>query len=135
MPTRRNFLRAVAGAGVLRAGAAHADVSRNIGLQLYTVRDPLTSDFEATLRKIARLGYREVEFAGILVQISGRRATCCSVSGLLHHHCIAATAAYGRTPRRPSIRRMRSAQNLLFVHGWSSRSGRRLMIGSAFLKI
>lgn len=39
---------------------------RKIGLQLYTVRDLLKSDFEGTLGKVARLGYREVEFAGIL---------------------------------------------------------------------
>ena len=37
-----------------------------IGLQLYTVRDLLKSDFEGTLKRIAALGYREVEFAGIL---------------------------------------------------------------------
>ena len=36
------------------------------GLQLYTVRDLLKADFEGTLRHVAHLGYREVEFAGIL---------------------------------------------------------------------
>jgi sugar phosphate isomerase/epimerase len=46
--------------------AAQGGALRKIGLQLYTVRDLLTSDFEATLREVARLGYREVEFAGIL---------------------------------------------------------------------
>lgn len=37
----------------------------NIGLQLYTVRDLLADDFEGTLAAIARIGYRQVEFAGI----------------------------------------------------------------------
>jgi sugar phosphate isomerase/epimerase len=37
-----------------------------IGLQLYTVRDLLKTDFEGTLKTVAALGYREVEFAGIL---------------------------------------------------------------------
>ena len=35
-----------------------------IGMQLYTVRRELEKDFGGTLRKVAALGYREVEFAG-----------------------------------------------------------------------
>src|SRR5258705_13819172 len=35
-----------------------------IGLQVYTVRNPLEKDFEGTLAKVASLGYTEVEFAG-----------------------------------------------------------------------
>lgn len=35
-----------------------------IGLQLYTVRRSLEQDFEITLRRIAALGIKEVEFAG-----------------------------------------------------------------------
>ena len=35
-----------------------------IGVQLYTVRRELEKDFEGTLRKVAALGYGEVEFAG-----------------------------------------------------------------------
>lgn len=35
-----------------------------VGLQLYTVRDHLEKDFEGTLRKVAELGYKGVEFAG-----------------------------------------------------------------------
>jgi sugar phosphate isomerase/epimerase len=34
-------------------------------LQLYTVRDALAVDWEATLRRVAEIGYREVEFAGL----------------------------------------------------------------------
>jgi sugar phosphate isomerase/epimerase len=70
--TRRAFLGAsldafpaVAGAA-LGTAAAHAAALQTVGLQLFTVRDLLASDFEGTLRKIAALGYREVEFAGIL---------------------------------------------------------------------
>jgi len=36
-----------------------------IGVQLYTVRGEMERDFEGTLRKIANLGYDEVEFAGL----------------------------------------------------------------------
>ncbi|WP_354053168.1 MULTISPECIES: sugar phosphate isomerase/epimerase family protein [unclassified Bradyrhizobium] len=46
--------------------AAFGRELRKIGLQLYTVRDLLKVDFEGTLRRVALLGYREVEFAGIL---------------------------------------------------------------------
>ena len=35
-----------------------------IGLQLYTLRDDLAADMEGTLRKVASLGYKGVEFAG-----------------------------------------------------------------------
>lgn len=35
------------------------------GLQLYTVRDALDADVEGTLRRVADIGYREVELAGL----------------------------------------------------------------------
>ena len=35
-----------------------------IGLQLYTVRDTMKTDFEGTIAKVAATGYKEVEFAG-----------------------------------------------------------------------
>jgi sugar phosphate isomerase/epimerase len=62
--TRRDFL-AIAGAAFGTA-AAHAARLQTIGLQLFTVRDLLKSDFAGTLRNVALLGYREVEFAGII---------------------------------------------------------------------
>ncbi len=36
----------------------------NIGIQLYTVRDQMAIDVPGTLRRLAEIGYREVEFAG-----------------------------------------------------------------------
>ncbi|MFL5561864.1 MAG: TIM barrel protein [Gemmatimonadaceae bacterium] len=35
-----------------------------IGVQLYTVRDEMQKDVAATLARVARIGYKEVEFAG-----------------------------------------------------------------------
>src|SRR5262245_31724681 len=35
-----------------------------IGLQLYTVRAEMEKDVDATLERVAHIGYREVEFAG-----------------------------------------------------------------------
>ena len=34
------------------------------GLQLYSVRDVTDTDLEGTLKKVAEIGYRYVEFAG-----------------------------------------------------------------------
>ena len=35
-----------------------------VGVQLYTVRDAMKSDFDGTVAKVAQIGYQEVEFAG-----------------------------------------------------------------------
>ncbi len=37
---------------------------RNIGVQLYTVRDQMSQDVADTLAKVAEIGYKEVELAG-----------------------------------------------------------------------
>lgn len=37
---------------------------QHVGLQLYTVRDQMAGDFKLTLRRVAEMGYRGVEFAG-----------------------------------------------------------------------
>ena len=36
-----------------------------IGLELYTVRFDLAKDFEGTIARVAKIGYKEVEFAGM----------------------------------------------------------------------
>ena len=63
---RRNLLAATAGivATAGFAGTATAQSKRLPGVQLYTVRDSMATDVEATLQAIAGIGYREVEFAG-----------------------------------------------------------------------
>jgi len=75
MTSRRTFLEraaalaAAAGAttGVprmLSALATRADRLDRIGVQLYTVRSEMAKDVEATLARVAAIGYQEVEFAG-----------------------------------------------------------------------
>lgn len=67
MMHRRDFLGALAATTVLGARQSWAEADRKIekiGLQLYTVRELLKTDFEATIAKIAEVGYRELEFAG-----------------------------------------------------------------------
>jgi len=63
---RRNLLAATAGivATAGFAGTATAQSKRLPGVQLYTVRNSMATDVEATLQAIAGIGYREVEFAG-----------------------------------------------------------------------
>lgn len=53
------------------AGEHHADESQDAtmpkrvpGIQLYTLRDSMQQDLPATLRAVAAIGYKEVEFAG-----------------------------------------------------------------------
>jgi sugar phosphate isomerase/epimerase len=70
MISRREFVHsaalAAAAASVPRAlraipGAARLD---RVGLQLYTVRSEMGRNVEATLARVAAIGYKEVEFAG-----------------------------------------------------------------------
>ncbi len=42
---------------------SHDSLTR-IGVQLYTVRDQMRASVEGTLEQVARIGYKEVEFAG-----------------------------------------------------------------------
>ena len=65
-PSRRHVLGCIAAGAMMRIDPAAAREPWKTGLQLYTVRDLLKVDFEGTLRRVAVLGYREVEFAGIL---------------------------------------------------------------------
>jgi sugar phosphate isomerase/epimerase len=65
---RRTFLGSATAAALMsqftRAASEHR--IEKIGLELYTVRDLLRNDFEGTLVKVAKIGYKEVEFAGYL---------------------------------------------------------------------
>lgn len=71
MASRRDVLRALSAAAAAAALPAWpapggADRLKKIGVQLYTVRSALKADFDATLQKVAAIGYREVEFAGYM---------------------------------------------------------------------
>lgn len=60
------FLTACASTGGATSAAARRAAAGAIpvGVQLYTVRDQLQTDFEGTLERVAEIGYREFEFAG-----------------------------------------------------------------------
>jgi sugar phosphate isomerase/epimerase len=65
---RRTFIESSIAAAVVSAtarpawGAVH-HIDR-IGLQLYTVRELMKQDFDGTIAGVAKIGYKEVEFAG-----------------------------------------------------------------------
>jgi sugar phosphate isomerase/epimerase len=65
---RRTFISTSVAAGFAAAARpAWADTTHHIdrvGIQLYTVRDAMKTDFEPTIAKVAATGYKEVEFAG-----------------------------------------------------------------------
>jgi sugar phosphate isomerase/epimerase len=50
---------------------ARAERLRTIGLQLYTVRRELEKDFEGTLAQVAKVGFQEVELAGLFGRSPG----------------------------------------------------------------
>ena len=71
MGSRRDAVRALSSAALAAAIPAwavtgHAGRLKRIGVQLYTVRNALKADFDGTLRKVAAIGYKEVEFAGYM---------------------------------------------------------------------
>lgn len=72
VPQRRDFLKTViAGGAALAAGSlgealaqSSPDWTKQIGLELFTVRDAMQTDYEGVLAKVASFGYKEVEPAG-----------------------------------------------------------------------
>ena len=62
---RRSLLPILAGFAMSRNVPAQSRPSWRPGLQLYTVRDALDADVEGTLKRVADIGYREVELAGL----------------------------------------------------------------------
>lgn len=65
---RRTFIGTSIAASIAAARPSWAADSTHkidrVGLQLYTVRDAMKTDFEGTIGKVAATGYKEVEFAG-----------------------------------------------------------------------
>jgi sugar phosphate isomerase/epimerase len=62
---RRTFVGSLSAAAVMSrfSWAATQNRIEKIGLELYTVRDALKNDFEGTLARVAKDGYKEVELA------------------------------------------------------------------------
>jgi sugar phosphate isomerase/epimerase len=65
---RRTFIETAVATAVLtslptKTFAAERKIEK-VGVQLYTVRDAMKTDFEGTIAKVAAIGYKEMEFAG-----------------------------------------------------------------------
>jgi len=89
--SRRTFLKtsaAAAAAWTLSQRNLLADpLGLPIGLQLYSVRNILPNDFDGTLKKIAAIGYREVEAAGFFGHSAADVKASMAAAGL---HCVSA---------------------------------------------
>ena len=65
MFSRRNFMMASAGLATAPLLPARANpLGKPVGIQLYTVGAEMKTDLPGTLKKVAAIGYREVETAG-----------------------------------------------------------------------
>ena len=89
--SRRSFLTSTALAAAvnaLPASSLFAAVSAPlIGLQLYSVRKALAKDYPGTLRRVAAIGYREVEAAGFYNHSASDVKQMMADAGL---HCVSA---------------------------------------------
>jgi sugar phosphate isomerase/epimerase len=66
---RRTFIETSVAAAIASSAppslwAAPVHEIKRVGIQLYTVREEMKQDFEGTVAGIAKIGYKEVEFAG-----------------------------------------------------------------------
>lgn len=68
---RRSFLGTLGGAALASRFSWAADEHRieRIGLELYSVRADLAKDFDGTLARVAKIGYKEVEFAVMFAKL------------------------------------------------------------------
>lgn len=55
----------------------------NIGIQLYSLRDVMETDFEGTLQKVKEMGYDGVEFAGLFGKSAAEIKNLCEEIGLV----------------------------------------------------
>jgi len=71
MLTRRNFLLSgsmAAAAALLVPSFACMDSKKNVGLQLYSLRDELPKDVKGTIEKVAKAGFNQVEAYGFSIK-------------------------------------------------------------------
>jgi sugar phosphate isomerase/epimerase len=88
--SRRSFLNsaALAAASAIPIRTLYASpVAPLIGLQLYSVREDLARDYAGTLKRVAAIGYREVEAAGFYNHSASDVKQMMAEAGL---HCVSA---------------------------------------------
>lgn len=82
--SRRTVLKGTAALALLGTGVAGraAPSAPALGVQLYTLREPLARDFKGTLAALAKIGYRQVETAGLLNQDAASFRAALDAAGL-----------------------------------------------------
>lgn len=68
----------------------------NISIQLYTLREPMAQDLNGTLEKLAKLGYRRVEHAGVPAGLTAKQFRT-----LLNSLGLKATSGHNTPPTMP----------------------------------
>src|SRR5687767_1699433 len=66
MKTRRDFLKASGGlalGALMLPNLAKAEKVKDVGIQLYSVRNEMLADAVGTLKELARIGYKDLESA------------------------------------------------------------------------
>ncbi|HUZ05469.1 MAG TPA: hypothetical protein VMU62_08920, partial [Acidobacteriaceae bacterium] len=101
MKSRRDFLKtgtaallygsAMMGNSALNAEGRTKYLNLPLGIQLYSVRNQLPTDYEGTLKQIAALGYREVEAAGFYNHSASQVKQAMQQAGL---RCVSAHYSY-----------------------------------------
>ncbi|MCU0623501.1 MAG: sugar phosphate isomerase/epimerase [Gemmatimonadaceae bacterium] len=91
--------------GWRRAAAAEATESADrplerIGIQLYSVRSLMAQDFDGTLRALAGIGYREVEFAGWFGRTPAQVKAAVAAAGLTAPSAHVDLAAFRADPAK-----------------------------------
>jgi sugar phosphate isomerase/epimerase len=65
-----------------------------IGLELYTVRNELNKDFEGTLARVAKMGYKEVEFAQFFAHLPDLNPTAKRAREILDANGLSSSATH-----------------------------------------
>jgi sugar phosphate isomerase/epimerase len=103
---RRTFIESTIAAAVISSTARPAwsavhHIDR-VGLQLYTVRNLMKDDFDGTIAGVAKIGYKEVEFAGYYGKTPKEVRALLDSNGLTspsaHHPMEAPAAEHAKMP-------------------------------------
>jgi len=78
-----------------------------LSIQLYTVRDEVRGDFPAVLRRVAEIGYKGVEFAGL------HGHTPAEIAALLQDLGLAVSSSHVALPTPESIRQIADTEKAL----------------------
>ena len=105
---RRTFIETSIATAVVTAATANSTWAAavhhidRIGLQLYTVRELMKQDFDGTIAGVAKIGYKEVEFAGYFGKTPKEVRATLDKNGLTspsaHHPMDAPPAEHSKMP-------------------------------------